>query len=673
MSESQEDVQCPEESAYTAMITKAQQGNFMNEIGNHCGKLEQKENRDNFIEKCFKDVHANYVAINEKVDVKKQSTIIVENVVQTLNDMRGELYESSTSEKDIQNLFVTLFKKKKISQTTVTSEFSIPNLGDSKRRKRTDVLIEFQQSGKKYAFLLEFKKGMTQGQANTALPQLFNYSRSLMRKNIIVLGLLLLFNGCGQNNYQRMYCYAWPYAKQLRTPRESAQGSASNGGGAPSGAGKRKRQGQGGSAQGGDADGSGKKGDAEGHVAASNKRGQHEVNSNNVPKIVNKEQYAPLKTLQEFLLLNDSGDFGEPTITYITDKLEKNQITLRNTPEFRKSNEFITFWKDWYNLFCKEANISQKVYLNFSEAIKNKNQHNLTFVLYQHEERWFLLCCVEKTEANFQWYLIREKGDNEKQPISADELQLYNKIESDLKLHLNIKLFNYKFSHPPNDVSYSAVHAIYNLLLASLLKRRDESFSIGFFNENPSEIIPTFDSEIILQKMLFFINSQDIIEINMASVKGNVEKNMITKKYWYLPSSILTEDIISSNFEEIQKGSVLLEPQQKDNGVQYAVGIVIQKDGISFTIEFPGFPREKGLYKIFTGYYEEASDDSEFSYYAKKNISEIPPQPRIPLYLCKSESLFLNGITLGRRNNQTVHDTLVDHLVRKIELLLHAQ
>ena len=159
----------------------------------------------------------------------------------------------------------------------------------------------------------------------------------------------------------------------------------------------------------------------------------------------------------------------------------------------------------------------------------------------------------------------------------------------------------------------------------------------------------------------------------MASVKGNVKENIKTSGWSYLPSSILNKDIISSEFKKIEQGSVLLEPQKVGNRLLYAVGIVIQRDDISFTIEFPGFTREKGLYKIFTGYYEEALDDFNIPYYAKKNISEIPTEPCIPLYLCKSESLFLNGIILGRRNNQTVHDTLVDHLVRKIELLLSAQ
>lgn len=666
MPDSQEDTQCPRESKYTAMIRTAQTGDFIEKIGPHVTQLENKKNRNILIKKCFKGVHADYVATDQKDAVQSKSTMIVNNVVETLNDMQSELYESSILEKDIQDLFVTLFEKKEISEITVESEFSIPNVVDSKRRKRTDVVIEFQQSTKKYAFLLEFKKGMSLEQANKALKQLFSYSQSFMHENIIVLGLLLLFNGRDQNNHERMYCYAWPYAKQLQNPRESAPGPASDGGGAPSGAQKRKRkrQGQGGSGRGGAAEGDG---------AASKKGDAHEVDNNTVTKIVNKEQYAPLKTLQEFLLLEDSGHFGESTITYITDNLENKQITLTNTPEFTKSEEFITFWKDWYNVFCREANISNKVYLDFLEAEKNKNQHNLTFVLYQHAERWFLLCCVEQTKANFQWYFIREKDDNEKQSISADELQLYKDIESHLGLHLNIKLFDYKFSHPPNNVSYSAVHAIYNLLLALLLKKKHESFSIGFFKENPSEIIPTFDSEIISRKMLFFINSQDIIEINTNSFEGNEKKKIKKGMYLYLPSSILNNDIISSEFKEIQQGSVLLEPQKVENGVQYAVGIVIQKDDISFTVEFPGFTREQGLYKIFTGYYEEASDNFDIPYYAKKNISEISPQPRIPLYLCKSESLFLKGIILGRRNNQTVHDTLVDHLVRKIELLLCAQ
>jgi hypothetical protein len=699
MSKSQEDEQCPKESAYTTMINKAQQGTFINKIGKHHKGLEQKENRDYFIETCFEGVHPDYVATNEKVNVRKKSTTIVENVVETLKLMKGEiLYGSSRTEKDIQNLFVELFEQKDIQGITVTPEFQIPNLRDSERKNRSDVLIQFKYSGKEYAFLLEFKKEMSQRQAKTALKQLFTYSQSFMLQEIIVLGLLLLFDGSCQHNKERMYCYAWPYANQLQKPKEPAPGT--DGGGAAGGAqngGKdrkktQKRKRRGGaqndgkdhektqkrkrkpgrrSAREGDAEGSEEEGAAEGHAAASNEGGEHEVDNNNVTKIVNKEQYAPLKTLQEFLLLENSEHFPASTITYITDELKDKEITLENTPKFTESKDFITFWKDWYNLFCREANISNKVYLNFSEAEENKNQHNLTFVLYQHAKRWFLCCCVE-TQASFQWYHIREKYDNEKQTISADEWEFYQHVRNNLGMSIRVKLFNYKFSHLPNDVSYSAVHMIYNLLLAILLRKKDKSFSIGSFEEEPSEIIPTFNSQNISKKMLFFINSQNITEINESSMKENVEgdvkENMESSGYWYVPSSIFSENKISPDFAEIQQGSVLLEPQQENNGVQYAVGIVIQKDDISFTIEFPGFTREEGLYKIFTGHYEKALDRNRIPYYAKKNISDTPSQPHIPLYLCKKETLFLND-----NNNQTKHNTLVDLLVRKIELLLCAQ
>ena len=686
MSKSQEDEQCPKESAYTTMINKAQQGTFINKIGKHHKGLEQKENRDYFIETCFEGVHPDYVATNEKVNVRKKSTTIVENVVETLKLMKGEiLYGSSRTEKDIQNLFVELFEQKDIQGITVTPEFQIPNLRDSERKNRSDVLIQFKHSGKEYAFLLEFKKEMSQRQAKTALKQLFTYSQSFMLQEIIVLGLLLLFDGSCQHNKERMYCYAWPYANQLRNPKEPAPGT--DGGGAPGGAQnggkdrektrKRKRKPGRRSAREGHAEGSEEEGDAEGHAAASNEGGEHEVDKNNVTKIVNKEQYAPLKTLQEFLLLEASGHFGASTITYITDELKKKEITLENTPEFTKSEDFITFWKDWYNLFCREANISNKVYLNFSEAQKNKNQHNLTFVLYQHAKRWFLCCCVE-TQASFQWYHIREKYDNQEQSISADESEFYEHVRNDLGMSIRVKLFNYKFSHLPNDVSYSAVHIIYNLLLAILLRKEDNSFSIGSFEEKASKITPTFNSQNISKKMLFFINSQNITKINKSSIKENVEgdvkENMERSRYWYVPSSILSKNIISPDFAEIQQGSVLLEPQQENNRVQYAVGIVIQRDDISFTIEFPGFTRKEGLYKIFTGYYKEAFDDNQIPYYAKKDIMpKKPSQPHIPLYLCKKETLFLNDNNSGQRNNQRMHNTLVDLLVRKIELLLCAQ
>jgi hypothetical protein len=686
MSESQEDEQCPKGSEYRTMIMKAQTGDWNEKIGRHVTQLENKKNRDELIRKCFEGVHTDYVATDQEEAVQRKSTMIVNTVVETLQEMEDGLFAASTQERDIQSLFVQYFNKKKNDTISVESEFVVENAVDPRRSKRIDVLIEFEDSNKKYAFLLEFKKGMTQSQANTALPQLFQYSLSLMRENIIVLGLLLLFNGCDQNNRQRMYCYAWPYAKQLRNPKEPAPGT--DGGGAPGGAQnggkdrkttrKRKRKGRGRSAQGGDADGSEEEGAAEGHAAASNEGGEHEVDNNDVTKIVNKEQYAPLKALQEFLLLEDSEPFGASTITYITDKLKNKRITLENTPEFTKSEYFITFWKDWYNLFCREANISNKVYLNFSEAKNNKHQHNLTFVLYQHKERWYLFCCVEKTQASFQWYHIREKYENEKQTISARESNLYEDVERVLKVLPKTKLFNYKFSHPPNDVSYSAVHTIYNLLLALLLRKQDESYSIGSFEEKASEITPTFNSQNISKKMLFFIKSQNITEINKSSMKenvqGDVKKNMKTRGYWYVPSSILSKNIISPDFAEIQRGSVLLEPQQENNGVQYAVGIVIQKDDISFTIEFPGFTRKEGLYKIFTGYYKEAFDDNQIPYYAKKDIMpKKPSQPHIPLYLCKKETLFLNDNNSGQRNNQTMHNTLVDLLVRKIELLLCAQ
>lgn len=682
MSKSQEDVQCPQESKYTTMIRRAQTGDFLQKVGPHVTQLENEENRDILIRKCFEGVHTDYVATDQKNAVQRKSTMIVNNVVQTLQKMKDQLFESSTKEHDMQTLFVQYFNVLKEDNTIrVESEVVVENAVDPKKSKRIDVLIEFEDSNKKYAFLLEFKKGMTQSQANTALPQLFQYSLCLMRKNIIVLGLLLLFNGCDQNNLQRMYCYAWPYAKQLQNPKEPAPGT--DGGGAPGGAQnggrgrggtrKRKRKEQRGSAPGDNADGSKEEGAAEGHAAASNEGGEHEVDKNNVTKIVNKEQYAPLKALQEFLLLEDSEHFGAFTITYITDELKNKQITLENTPESRKSKDFITFWKDWYNLFCREANISNKVYLDFSEAEKNKNQHNLTFVLYQHKERWFLCCCVEKTQASFQWYHIREKYDNEKQTIPAYESEFYEDVDEKFGVSIHIKFFNYKFSHAPNDVWYSAVHTIYNLLLALLLRKKDESFSIGSFEEKPSEITPTFNSQNISKKMLMFINSQNITEIDKFSIDKNMKKNIKIKKYWYVSSSILITDKISSNFEEIQKGSVFLEPQDEKNGVQYAVGIVIQKDDISFTIEFRGFTREEGLYKIFTGYYEKALDGNEIPYYAKKNISNIPSQPHIPLYLCKKETLFLNDNNSGERNNQTMHNTLVDLLVRKIELLLCAQ
>ena len=705
MSGSQEEVQCPHESAYTTMIRKAQQRSaFKSAIGNHVRGLELQKNRDNFIQKCFEGVHSDYVARDEKGNVQEQSTIIVENVVETLNLMKGgTLYALSRREKHIQNIFVRLFKgklqEKKISGITVTPEFQIPDLGDSDQKNRSDVLIQFEHSGKKYAFLLEFKRGMTQEKANTALQQLYAYSKSFMLQKIIVLGLLLLFDGLCEENDDRMYCYAWPYANQLRNPKEPAPGT--DGGGAPGGAQnggedrektqkrkrrggaqndgkdhektqKRKRKPGRRSAREGDAEGSEEEGAAEGHAAASNEGGEHEVDKNNVTKIVNKEQYAPLKTLQEFLLSEDSGHFGASTITYITDELKNKEITLEDTPEFRKSEDFITFWKDWYNLFCREANISNKVYLNFSEAEKNKNQHNLTFLLYQHAERWFLCCCVEQTQASFQWYHIRETYDNDKKTMSADESKFYQHVRKHLRVDIRVKLFNYKFSHLPNDVSYSAVHIIYNLLLAILLRKKDESFSIGSFEEKASKITPTFNSQNISKKMLLFINSQNITEINESSMKENVEgdvkENMERSGYWYVPSSILSENIISPDFAEIQQGSVLLEPQEGNNRVQYAVGIVIQKDDISFTIEFPGFTRKEGLYKIFTGYYEEAFDDNQIPYYAKKDISDIPSKPLIPLYLCKKETLFSND-----NNNQTMHNTLVDLLVRKIELLLCAQ
>ena len=659
------------------MIMKAQRGDFFEKIGPHVTQLENEKNKDELIRKCFEEVHTDYVATDQKNAVQSKSTEIVNSVVETLQVMKSELFSVSTKERDIQSLFVQYFNKKKNDTISVKSEFVVENAVNPTRSKRIDVLIEFEDSNKKYAFLLEFKKGMTQPQANTALPQLFQYSLCLMRQNIIVLGLLLLFNGCGQNNHQRMYCYAWPYAKQLRNPKEPAPGT--DGGGAPGGAQnggkhckttrKRKRKGQGQSARGGDADGSEEKGAAEGHAAASNEGGEHETDNNNVTKIVNKEQYAPLKTLQEFLLLEASGHFGASTITYITDELKNKEITLENTPEFTKSEDFITFWKDWYNLFCREANISNKVYLNFSEAEENKNQHNLTFVLYQHAKRWFLCCCVEQTQASFQWYHIRERDDNEKQTMSTDELNFYEHVRKHFGVPIHVKLFNYKFSHLPNDVSYSAVHMIYNLLLALLLRKEDNSFSIGSFEEKASKITPTFNSQNISKKMLLFINSQNITKINESSMNGNMKKNISTEEYWHVSSSIFNKDNISSEFKKIEQGSVFLEPQQENNGVQYAVGIVIQKDDISFTIEFPGFTRKEGLYKIFTGYYEKAFDDNEIPFFGKKDIMpKKPSQPHIPLYLCKKETLFLND-----NNNQTKHNTLVDLLVRKIELLLCAQ